>query len=336
MWKFCYNKMIVFYFHSIFLLIIYQNAKVCDASDDAQRFVAWLIIAPYDSRIIIINFSLIYKTTIPKNMTHLKQLFSTLVFIAGVFVNVHAQNDSGHYYTSFDSTKIYYEVKGNGYPVILVHGFIVNGESWKKTEVYKDLINAGYKVISMDLRGNGKSDKPHIDEAYANDAEAKDIIGLATELGIKQYNVIGYSRGSIITARLLVLDQRINKAVMGGMGTDFTTPEWPRRKMFYRALIGDTVKELEGMVKYVKESGLDQLALAYLQKEQPSTSKEVLAKVQQPVLVICGDKDSDNGSARELAKLFPHAVFAQVPGDHGGALATKEFAENVFDFFEKH
>ncbi|HXL54934.1 MAG TPA: alpha/beta fold hydrolase, partial [Chitinophagaceae bacterium] len=165
------------------------------------------------------------------------------------------------------------------------------------TAVYKDLIDSGYKVITLDMRGNGKSDKPHEVEAYANDAEAKDIMGLVNMLHLNNYNLIGYSRGSIITARLLVLDKSISKAVMGGMGADFTNPEWPRRQMFYRALIGDTVKELEGVIKYVKKAGLDQLALAYLQKEQPSTSKEALNKVKQPVLIICGDKDTDNGSA---------------------------------------
>ncbi len=246
-----------------------------------------------------------------------------------------AQNDTGHFFTSFDNTKIYYEVKGNGFPVILVHGFIVNGESWKRTAVYKDLLDAGYKVITLDMRGNGKSDKPHRVEAYANDAEAKDIMGLANFLHLKNYNVIGYSRGSIITARLLVFDNRVSKAVMGGMGADFTNPEWPRRQMFFRALMGDTVKELEPMVKHVKEAGLDQLVLAYLQKEQPSTSKEALGNVKQPVLVICGDKDTDNGSAQDLVKLFHHAEYAQVPGDHGGAVQTKEFGERVLEFFKK-
>ncbi len=260
-------------------------------------------------------------------------LFLSIVLL-GESRCANAQADTGNFYTSFDNTKIYYEVKGNGFPVILVHGFIVNGESWKKTAVYVDLLDAGYKVISLDMRGNGKSDKPHTDEAYANDAEAKDIMGLAKKLGIKNYDVVGYSRGSIITARLLVLDKRVNKAVMGGMGSDFTNPEWPRRKMFYRALMGDTVKELEGMVKYVKESGLDQLALAYLQKEQPSTSKEALAKVKQRVLIICGDKDSDNGSATDLVKFFKYAGYIQVPGDHGTALRAKEFSKAVLQFFD--
>ena len=89
------------------------------------------------------------------------------------------------------------------------------------------------------MRGNGRSDKPHTPESYANDAEAKDVMGIVKDLGLKNYSVIGYSRGSIITARLMVLDKSIIHSVMGGMGTAFTNPEWPRRKMFYRALIAE-------------------------------------------------------------------------------------------------
>src|SRR4051812_42979757 len=129
------------------------------------------------------------------------------------------------FYTSFDGTKIWYEVKGTGEPVVLVHGFIVNGESWKRTALYTDLLKGGYQVITLDLRGNGRSDKPHEASSYANDAEAKDIMGLLGQLKIKQYTAVGYSRGSIITARLLVLDKRVKKAVLGGMGTDFTNLE---------------------------------------------------------------------------------------------------------------
>ena len=61
----------------------------------------------------------------------------------------------GQFYTSFDGTKIYYEVKGNGYPVILIHGFCGSGEGWKKSILYTNLIKGGYKVITLDLRGNG-------------------------------------------------------------------------------------------------------------------------------------------------------------------------------------
>lgn len=260
------------------------------------------------------------------------------------FINsTKAQTDSlslkypvdSNFLTSFDGAKIYYEVRGAGKPVLLIHGFIVNSSSWKKTALYPALLKAGYKVITLDMRGNGKSDKPHDSTAYDNDAEAKDIMLLMDHLKIKQYSAVGYSRGSIITARLLVLDKKVATAVMGGMGTDFTNPNWPRRIMFYHAMMGDSVPELKGAVDYVKQQHLDQLALAYLQRSQPSTGKEVLAKIKTPVLVICGDKDSDNGSAADLAKLLPKAELSIVPGDHNHASATEEFASAVKLFLKR-
>ena len=262
-------------------------------------------------------------------------IFACLTVLAQ---NISSQNqskaDSGRFFTSFDSTKIYYEVKGAGDAVVLVHGFIVNGQSWKRTELYKNLLEEGYKVIILDQRGNGFSDKPHTPEAYENDAEAKDIMALMKKLKIKKYSAVGYSRGSIIVSRLFVLDKRIKKGVMGGMGAEFTNPEWPRRIMFYKALSGESVPELAAMVENVKKQGLDQQALAYLQKAQPSTSKEALRKIKQPVLIICGDKDSDNGSAKELADLFKHPVYRVTPGDHGSASRTKEFSIQVISFLK--
>src|SRR6476620_4470685 len=104
--------------------------------------------------------------------------FSFLLFMWMTVVgNLHAQ-DSAHFFESFDNTPIYFESVGNGPVVLLVHGFIVNGESWKKTALYSELISSGYRVITLDMRGNGRSGKPHIAEAYSNDAEARDIMGL--------------------------------------------------------------------------------------------------------------------------------------------------------------
>jgi pimeloyl-ACP methyl ester carboxylesterase len=261
--------------------------------------------------------------------------FICYLFIMMVAVGLHAQTDSNHYFKSFDSVRIHYEIHGSGEPVLLLHGFIVNGQSWKRTALYEDLLNKGYTLIIPDMRGNGLSDKPHEAAYYANDAEAKDMEALISLLGFKNYAVVGYSRGSIIAARLLVLDKRITHAVIGGMGADFTNPEWPRRKMFYRALMGDTVKELEQMVKYVKDAGLDQLALAYLQKEQPSTSKAALAAIHTKVMTICGAQDADNGSAATLTSLIPHAYLVSVPGDHNSALRSKEFSDAVRAFLNQ-
>ena len=259
-------------------------------------------------------------------------LLTTLLLPLYLFAQQDSLPPNGHYFTAQDGTRIYYEVQGTGMPVILVHGFMNNGNNWKRTPLYDTLLKSGFKVITLDLRGNGRSDKPHTDAAYANDAEAKDIMQLADLLHLPSYNVVGYSRGSIITARLLVLDKRIASAVIGGMGEQFTNPEWPRRIQFYHALAADTVAALHDMVSNAKKNGLDIQALAYQQKEQPSTSAAELAKVHVPVAVICGDKDSANGNGAMLAKMIPGALFMTVPGEHNTAWGTKEFAEKVVGF----
>lgn len=263
--------------------------------------------------------------------------FILLILTCSLFITTSFSQkiDSG-YFKSFDSTRIYYEVCGSGYPVVMVHGFVVNGNSWKRSALYNNLLQAGYKIITMDLRGNGKSDKPLNDSAYMNDAEAKDIIGLLDHLHIDLYHLIGYSRGSIIATRLMVKDKRVDKVVLGGMGADFTNPQWPRRVLFYRTLNGDTLPpSLQDFMQFAKSAGLNTKVLALIQKYQPFTSEEELAKCKNRVMVICGDEDKDNGDGRQLANLIPGATFVEVPGVHNTTMQTKAFSDAVIAFLNK-
>lgn len=106
--------------------------------------------------------------------------------------------------------------------------------------------------------------------------------------------------------------------------------------MIYRALTGEAVPEFEGLVTRVKgDPQLDQLCLAYMQKSQPVTSKEELGKITKPVLVICGDKDEDNGSSKALAQLIPQCDYVRVPGVHNDTSRSKDFSREVVQFLRK-
>ena len=265
----------------------------------------------------------------------MKKILSAFVIIIACSFGLHAQQPEGKFFKSFDGTKIYYEVKGEGYPVILVHGFTGTSQGWKHGSLYPALLTAGYKVVILDQRGNGLSDKPHTDAGYANDAEAKDIMGLVSSLSFKNYDVVGYSRGSIITSRLIVLDKRIHKAVMGGMGADYTNPQWPRRIHAYKALMGDTtMHDVDDMMVWIRKNNFDNLALAYQQKHQPSTSKKELAAVKIPVLLIDGTEDTTNGDVTDLQKLIPGSKMVSVPGNHNTAGNTVQFASAIIDFLK--
>ncbi|MEO7211382.1 alpha/beta hydrolase [Mucilaginibacter sp.] len=262
--------------------------------------------------------------------------FFTLCLACSFGIKTYAQTPAeGAYYTSFDGTKIYYEVKGEGFPVVMLHGFTGTAQGWKNGALYGDLLKEGYKVILLDMRGNGHSDKPHTDAGYNNDAEAKDVMGLVTSLGIKKYNVVGYSRGSIITSRVMVLDKRVHKAVMGGMGADYTNPNWERRIHAWKALAGDTtLHDVDDMMVWINKNPFDKVALAMQQKHQPSTSPAELAKVKIPVLLIDGTEDTTNGDVNDLKKLIPTATMAAVPGDHNSAGKTIQFSNAIIHFLK--
>jgi hypothetical protein len=131
----------------------------------------------------------------------------------------------------------------------------------------------------------------------------------------------------------LVLDKRIHKAVMGGMGNAYTNPEWSRRVHAYRALMGDTtLHDVDDMMKYIRSQHFDNLSLALQQKYQPSTSPQELGAVHIPVLIVRGTEDKENGSETGLQQLIPNSGLAYVPGNHNTAIRTVEFSSAVLKF----
>lgn len=255
--------------------------------------------------------------------------FAVFLITCGIVLNVAAQTE---HFTSFDGVDIAYTDQGVGSPILLVHGFLNSGRSWQNTQIEKDLQEKGYRVIVPDLRGTGMSDKPQDDIYYQNDAEVKDLQLLMSHLKIVRYDAIGYSRGSIVLAKLLTKDERIKKAVLGGMGIDFTDPEWDRRLMFAEAFNGNITETTQGAVAYAKSINADFRSLHLQQKYQPVTSIKDLAQVKAKVLVVVGDKDMDNGDPEALSKVFKRARQVTVPGDHNGAWKTKEFSKKVLRF----
>ncbi len=238
------------------------------------------------------------------------------------------------YFTSFDNTKIAFTDEGDGVPVLLLHGFINTRKNWDRTELKKDLIAKGYRVIVPDLRGNGDSDKPQTDDAYANDAEVADMIALMDYLTIKEYHAVGYSRGTIVLAKLLTKDERIGKTVLGGMGIDFTNPNWERRLLFAEAFAGNPNELTQGAVDYAESVNADLRSLHLQQKHQPVTAMEELALVEKEVLVIAGDEDLENGTPSELQSVFPNASLQIVQGDHNGTYKNKAFSKAILLFLK--
>jgi hypothetical protein len=152
------------------------------------------------------------------------------------------------------------------------------------------------------------------------------------KLKISNYYAVGYSRGSILLARLMTKDRRMKKAVLGVMGIDFTNPGWKRRIQFRNAFNGKITEETQGSVDYAKSIHADFKSLYLQQKYQPVTSKKLLAQLKIKVLVVAGDEDLDNGSPEELHKATPKSKLEIVSGDHNSAYKTAEFSDAVLSF----
>lgn len=268
-------------------------------------------------------------------MRNLLLSFSLLLFT----LKVSAQAPQSASFTTADHVNIYYATYGTGYPVVLLHGFANTSANWLKTPTFDSLTKAGYRVIVPDLRGNGRSTTPPNEQGFANDAQVQDIADLMTSLHVKQYDVIGYSRGSIVAAKLLTLDPRVRRAVLGGMGDSFTDPNWDRPRQFYQVLNGDTAAvrkyNMQEFMNYINQSGFNKLSLAYQQKYQPVTTPAELNRLHLPVLVLRGSEDVDNGSAVMLQSMIPGARLKYVPGDHNHAYGTPEFAATVLAFMRE-
>jgi pimeloyl-ACP methyl ester carboxylesterase len=269
----------------------------------------------------------------------MKSKMSIKNFVLIGFLMCHALNGFSQnfkFHQAPDAIKIAYQDTGKGETIVLLHGFINTGANWRKTELYKKLLQQGYRVIVPDMRGNGHSDKPHADKFYENDAEVKDIMGIMSDLKIKKYAVVGYSRGAIVAAKLITKDKRVKQAVLGGVGQHFTNPNWDRRLMFAEAFSGKShlYPEAQGAVKYAKSINADTVALGFLQKYQPVTAPADLLKYKKTVLIIAGDEDKDNGDPSVLQTYFKHATLKIVKGNHNSTYNTADFGDAVIAFLK--
>ncbi len=107
---------------------------------------------------------------------------------------------------------LYYEDHGSGQPVVLIHGYPLNGRSWEKQQPM--LLNAGFRVISYDRRGAGWSSQPTI--GYDYDTFAADLNTLMEKLDLQDAILVGFSMGTGEVVRYLSTygSRRVRKAVL--------------------------------------------------------------------------------------------------------------------------
>ena len=100
-------------------------------------------------------------------------------------------------YAINDGTRIHYEMVGDGPPLVLQHGFSGSGRDWHEFG-YVEAMREHYRLILIDARGHGDSDKPYDRDAYALQHRVADIVTVLDELNIAAAHYLGYSMGGWI------------------------------------------------------------------------------------------------------------------------------------------
>src|SRR5467141_2074013 len=213
---------------------------------------------------------------------------------------------------------LYYEDHGSGMPVVLIHGYPLSGASWEKQVPV--LLEAGYRVITYDRRGFGKSSQPT--SGYNYDTFAEDLHQLIAQLKLRDFTLVGFSMGGGEVARYFGKygSKGVSKAVIiSGVppfllktadnpeGVDGSVFDGIQKavaadryaffteffKNFYNAdlLLGKRVSEQAVQASWNVAAGASATASLACVPTWHEDFREDLARIDVPTLVIHGDAD---------------------------------------------
>lgn len=242
-----------------------------------------------------------------------------------------------------DGIEIAFVDEGEGDPILLIHGFASNAQvNWVDPGWVRTLTRAGRRVIAIDNRGHGRSQKLYAAEQYGAPAMAEDARRLLDHLAIDRADVMGYSMGARITAFLALANPgRVRSIVFGGLGYNMIRP-MAGTSVIAAALLAPSIQDVKnGTAKTFRafaeatKSDLHALAICIRSSREPITVDQ-LRQIRCPILIAVGDEDVIGGSAEELAALVPGAEALVLPGrDHMKAVGDRGYKDGVLAFLER-
>ena len=248
---------------------------------------------------------------------------------------------------------IFYTDQGSGQPVVLIHGFPLNGESWGKQQAA--LLEAGYRVIAYDRRGFGASTKTASGSDY--DTFAADLHALIEELELTDAVLVGFSMGTGEIARYLSrygADRIAKVAFLGSLEpwllkTD-ENPDGAGDQAFFDGTaaavaedryafltgffndfynlddyLGNRISQeaLDASIAVANQAGNAAIAAAPL--TWPTDFRADIPSVTVPALIVHGTADNIlpiDATARKFRELLPEAAYVEIEGAPHGLLWT--------------
>jgi pimeloyl-ACP methyl ester carboxylesterase len=243
-------------------------------------------------------------------------------------------------FKTFDGLNLAWTETGspNGRPTLVLHGFLASAQlNWIDPGLASAMASTGRRIILPDLRGHGQSDAPTSPAAYPKDALPQDQEVLLAQLGMTDFDLVGYSLGARTAVRMLARGHsRPTKVFLGGMGEAGITTVGTRKDYFEDGIKnGPNAKDARAgtyIQTILKQRGMSPEAALGVLSTQVSTSREVLTTIKTPVLVVNGDQDRDNGDPMALAAALGNATCQLVPGNHLSAVAEPAFRDALVAF----
>jgi len=240
-----------------------------------------------------------------------------------------------------DGVRLAFEDTGSGEPLLLVHGTALSKAAWRGLG-YQRALTPRYRVVSLDMRGHGRSDKPHNDDAYTTERFMGDIEAVLDACGLQSVHYFGYSFGARVgLAMAASREHRLRSLTM--LGGTHRSMAGQVGKLFFPDYL--EALEVGGMEEFVRRwnerrtvavdpatrqafLANDPAALAaYFRagEELPGLDPRVVRQVQLPVLLIAGSRDHPRAEeSRQAAALLPYGHFAELPGlDHASCLSAQ-------------
>jgi pimeloyl-ACP methyl ester carboxylesterase len=243
-------------------------------------------------------------------------------------------------FKTFDGLNLAWTETGspNGRPTLVLHGFLASAQlNWIDPGLASAMASTGRRIILPDLRGHGQSEAPTSPAAYPKDALPQDQEVLLAQLGMTDFDLVGYSLGARTAVRMLARGHsRPTKVFLGGMGEAGITTVGTRKDYFEDGIRnGPNAKDARAgayIQTILKQRGMSPEAALRVLSTQVSTSREVLTTIKTPVLVVNGDQDRDNGDPMALAAALGNATCQLVPGNHLSAVAEPAFRDALVAF----
>lgn len=261
--------------------------------------------------------------------------------------------------------ELFYEDHGSGQPVVLIHGFPLDGHSWEKQTAA--LLDAGYRVITYDRRGFGRSSQ--VTEGYDYDTFADDLKVVLDTLDVRDAVLVGFSMGTGEVGRYLARhgSERVAKAAFLAslepylLKTD-DNPEGAAPIEFFQGIVeavkadryayftqfyNDFYNLDENLGSRISEEAVRNswnvaaASGAYASAAAPLTwfadFRTDIEKIDVPTLILHGTADRIlpiDATGRRLAKALPQATYVEVEGAPHGLLWTHaaEVTEALLDF----